>query len=324
MRILFSSVGKSDPMTIFENLEVYDGSLLHIIRHKKPDIVYLYMSGQICKYDDMDNRYKKAIKLLADELQVSINVFKIKRTELIDVQKFDFFYDEFEKIILDIIQKFGPETEILCNVSSGTPGMKSAIQIISALSKYKLIPIQVIDPTKGQIGRAYELNNYNVEEYFRQNIDNIQNDDRTSISYNESFSFKMQRESIIALIQQYDYEAAYCLINEYKYRINKYYIDLLDFAKSRSSLDMKTSLRINSQYDLNFIPYKKDNQIKLFEYALLLKMKVQKNDVIDFLRGLTPFLNQASYMLLKKNYGIDMHCYCTNTNKYILTKSLLE
>lgn len=324
MKILFSSVGKSDPMTIFENLEVYDGSLLHIIRYMKPDVVYLYMSEQICKFDDLDNRYEKAIQLLADQLQTSIDVCKIKRKELVDVQKFDFFYDEFERIILDIIDKYGPETEILCNVSSGTPGMKSAIQIITALSKYKLTPIQVVDPTRGQMRRADDLYNYNIEEYFHQNIDNNQLNNRTSISNNESFSFKMQRESIIALIQQYDYEAAYYLINEYKYRIDKYYIDLLDFAKSRSTLDIKTSLRINSQYSLNLIPYKSDNLIKLFEYALLLKIKVCKNEIIDFLRGLTPFLNHASYMLLKKCYGIDMHRYCTLTNKYNLTRCLLE
>ena len=41
-RILFSPLGKTDPIS-----NMRDGSMLHICRIYKPNIVYLYMSSEI-------------------------------------------------------------------------------------------------------------------------------------------------------------------------------------------------------------------------------------------------------------------------------------
>ncbi len=63
-KILFSPVGGTDPIS--EN-NLHDGSLLHICRCYKPDKVYLYMSKEILKHHEEDDRYLYCLRKL-DEL----------------------------------------------------------------------------------------------------------------------------------------------------------------------------------------------------------------------------------------------------------------
>lgn len=51
-----------------------------------------------------------------------------------EVQVFDTFMKEYREILNDIRDK-NPESEIILNVSSGTPAMKSALQILAAMGK---------------------------------------------------------------------------------------------------------------------------------------------------------------------------------------------
>ena len=51
-RILFSPLGKTDPIS-----NMRDGSMLHICRIYKPNIVYLYMSSEILQDHNKDDRY---------------------------------------------------------------------------------------------------------------------------------------------------------------------------------------------------------------------------------------------------------------------------
>lgn len=57
--ILFSPVGKTDPITNY-----HDGSLLHISRHYQPEIIYLYMSKEMSEFHHLDNRYCKCLEWL--------------------------------------------------------------------------------------------------------------------------------------------------------------------------------------------------------------------------------------------------------------------
>lgn len=324
MKVLFSSVGKSDPMTIFENKDIYDGSYLHIIRNNDIEKVYLYMSKEICGYDESDNRYLKAIELYNEQFNKKVEVIKIYRDELVDVQKFDIFYEDFENIIKNIIDDCGKDVEILCNVSSGTPAMKSTLQVISALSPYKLVPIQVIDPSKGRYKRDVDLNNYDIDYYWTNNIDNLMNENRTYLSNNESFNFKIQKEMIISLINSYDYDAAYKLISDYKYRINKEIVDLIEFAFNRNNLDVKEIVPKNKKYGWNLLPYRDMQNMKLFEYFLWLNIKVKKEEIVDFVRGLNPFMHTACHAIVKK-MGINIYSYCVyEKNTYKLKIDLLK
>ena len=57
--ILFSPIGTHDPIGVSKDGVPSEGSMLHIIRHYKPSIVYLYITKEL-NYED--NRYETAIK----------------------------------------------------------------------------------------------------------------------------------------------------------------------------------------------------------------------------------------------------------------------
>ena len=50
-KILFSPIGGTDPISNFR-----DGAMLHICRIYKPDIVYLYLSKEMCEFQEKDDR----------------------------------------------------------------------------------------------------------------------------------------------------------------------------------------------------------------------------------------------------------------------------
>ena len=62
-RILFSPVGGTDPMSLYN---CRDGSLLHICRVYRPAKVYLYMSKEILDNQEKDNRYLYCLERLAE------------------------------------------------------------------------------------------------------------------------------------------------------------------------------------------------------------------------------------------------------------------
>ena len=56
MVTLFSPVGTADPVT-----QLGDGPLLHIIRHRRPDRVVLFLSPAMTQFQRQDERYTRAI-----------------------------------------------------------------------------------------------------------------------------------------------------------------------------------------------------------------------------------------------------------------------
>ena len=309
MKILLSAVGKSDPMTCLQD-DVYDGAILHICRHYRPNSVYLYMSKQICEFDALDHRYEKSLHWLEKSLGHTFDIHKIQKEDLQEVHLFDQFYEDFEKIIEDIINQYGLETEILLNLSSGTPAMKSAFQIIAALSKYHIIPIQVSDPSHGKQQRADHLTHYDVDIYWALNLDQQEkSQNRCFVAGYSQFSFKVQKEIIAQLIKEYDYEAACSLIKIYAYKLSPKLVLCSEFALSRYKLDKDVCRNLQNKLGVSLLPYKQSDKMALFEYSLFLKLKSDKKEYLDVVRGINPFLFEASKMALKILYDIDIKRY---------------
>ena len=138
-KILFSPLGGTDPISNFR-----DGSMLHICRIYKPDIVILYMSKEMYDYHVKDNRYLYCLDKLSELIDHKFDVKLIERPKLTEVQDFDYFYQEFETLLREIHKEY--EGEILLNISSGTPAMKNALNIMADLMEIRLHPIQVVTP----------------------------------------------------------------------------------------------------------------------------------------------------------------------------------
>jgi len=90
---LFSPIGNTDPIKYFR-----DGSMLHICRHYKPDVVYLYLSKEMVSLHNKDNRFQRTLDLLGQKLKHKFEVHVICREELVNVQNYDFFYQKNQKV----------------------------------------------------------------------------------------------------------------------------------------------------------------------------------------------------------------------------------
>jgi CRISPR type III-A/MTUBE-associated protein Csm6 len=317
MKVLLSGLGKSDPMTEFSEDNVYDGSCLHLIRHYLPDKVYLLYSKEMCDLEDEDNRFEKTLDLFNQKYNKSIQVKKYLKRDLIDVYKFDIFFDIFENIIDDIIEENGEDTEIYLNVSSGTPGMKSALQTIAVTSPYNLTPLQVTDPTKGKKKREVNSKAYDTDLYWSCNVDNNQDSiNRSSESNYNNLKFRVQKKTIESFIEKSNYDAAYDLALLYKDHFNKEVFELLKFAKCRSHFELSNAKKIDNKYQFNLIPYKNGGDI-LFEYSLWLNYKFSKSDYSDFIRAINPFMYESFNDILVKKFNVDLMDYCDRNGKLI-------
>lgn len=136
-KILFSPVGGTDPISNFR-----DGALLHICRVYQPDVVYLYLSKEMCEFQDKDDRYRFCLRKLGELLGKQIEIIEIEKNDLEEVQVFDTFMKEYREILNDIRDKY-QGSELILNVSSGTPAMKSALQILAAIGEIKMKAVQV-------------------------------------------------------------------------------------------------------------------------------------------------------------------------------------
>ena len=79
---LFSPIGNTDPIKYLR-----DGSMLHIARAYKPDVVIMYLSKEMLENHEKDNRYAEILKLLGEKLGHTFKVKIISREDLTDVQE---------------------------------------------------------------------------------------------------------------------------------------------------------------------------------------------------------------------------------------------
>ena len=93
-KILFSPIGGTDPISNFR-----DGAMLHICRIYKPDIVYLYLSKEMCEFQEKDDRYRYCLEQLGKKLDKHFEVIEIQKNELEEVQVFDTFMKEYRDLI---------------------------------------------------------------------------------------------------------------------------------------------------------------------------------------------------------------------------------
>ena len=92
-KYLFSPIGNTDPIKYF-----HDGSMIHYL----PDVVYLYLSKEMLENHRKDNRYVKTLELLGEALKHNFEIRIIEAPDMVQVQQYDVFYNEFRKIIGEI------------------------------------------------------------------------------------------------------------------------------------------------------------------------------------------------------------------------------
>nr|WP_300307670.1 CRISPR-associated protein Csm6 [uncultured Anaerostipes sp.] len=307
-KLLFSPVGGTDPISNFR-----DGALLHICRVYQPDIVYLYLSKEMCEAQEKDDRYRFCLRKLGEKLNHTFQIITIEKPELEDVQIFDAFILEYKELLKEL-QKQYPDCEILLNVSSGTPAMKSALQILAATGETKMQPIQVSTPQKGINPRLEDRENYDVDTYWELNEDNEDGfENRCMESQNFYLVDEIRKETIIKQIRAYDYVAALTIAEEMTEPLSDEILAMLRAASCRLKLNIHGIDQELKPYGIQFLPIRDDSVRGIFEYVLNLEIKVKKEEYADFIRAITPVVLELFKIALKEYGRIDWKQFCYKT-----------
>ena len=310
--ILFSPVGGTDPIS---ETNLQDGSLLHICRFYHPDKVILYMSKHILEKHHEDNRYLYCLNRLYEKLNRTYEYEIIERKDLTDVQVFDYFYNEFKKILADIRNSMDESDTLIINISSGTPAMKSGLLVLYTIGEYNARSIQVITPTK-RMNEHRHSENMNIEEIWECNVDNEPDAENRCVEVKCPTLENITKEKIIEQhLKAYDYAAAYSVASSMDSSITKEYINYIVAARERNELNYKKARNAFSKESAREIfPVVDDKYIKYFEYIQNLIIKFRRNEYADFIRAISPVILDLFIMLLHNKTGTDVRMYFTKKN----------
>ncbi len=312
MRILFSPIGNTDPIKYFR-----DGSMIHICRHYRPDVVYLYLSYEMIQHQKKDNRYTVVLECLGEMLGHRFEVRLIERPELREAQQYDFFYKDFHMELEKIISGMYEGDELILNMASGTPAMKSALLMLATLNEYRYLPIQVHSPNRASNEEYDDREGENWRELWEANEDNdVDAENRCEEVKSLNLIYLLKVNSIKKFVEKLDYTAALLVADEIRADLPEDVYTLLRIAKARTMLDRQSIQRINVN-NFPVYPVKEPNNQRLFEYALILKIKADKEEYADFVRGLTPLVLHILEILLEKktSYKINELIQLNERNK---------
>ncbi len=281
MTTLFSPIGTADPIT-----QQGDGPMLHIVRHCNPSRVVLFLSPAMAVYQDADGRYTKAIEMLSSSLGREMPEIELIRSEYEDVYRFDYYMAEFGDALSSVSGSNGEEP-VLVNVSSGTPAMEQALVTLGAFGRLSMRMLQVLTPRKG-INERYDRENpddYDFDSLWELNGD-AQGGAKNRILEVETpnFSDRLLRENVIALVKQYDYEAAYEIALHMR-NLNPDAMEMIRAASHRLNLEGQLPAKVFAHSELS---YKRDNL--LAEYLYVMEVRLKQGHWAEFTRSLTPAL----------------------------------
>lgn len=304
-KILFSPIGGTDPITNFR-----DGAMLHITRVYQPDRIILFLSKEMVDFHRKDNRYLFCIEQLGEKLGRKFNVTVIENEDLVEVQRFDYFYQEFRDIIRNVKME-NPESNVLLNISSGTPAMKGALHTLSVLSEFSEHAIQVSTPHKKLNEIHEDRNEYDAEFLWEYNEDNAS--EFINRCYEEKgmnlFS-ELQKDNVKKHISVFDYQAARRISEEMDpHHITLKAKDFIIAAEARQRLDIRTFDKIMHQYSTDFTPIKEGDKRPIYEFVLGLRLKLIRKEYADYIRAISPVISDLLLLSLKKFAGIDIKNY---------------
>lgn len=310
-RILFSPVGGTDPIS--EN-NCRDGSMLHICRFYKPDKVILYMSKEILDHHKTDNRYLLCLDKLGESLGFHMEYEIIERPELVNVQEYDYFYEDFRNIISDIYKTMDDTDELLLNVSSGTPSMKSGLLVIKTLGEFECKLIQVYTPARKMNDHTHKEND--IETLWELNEDNDNDCENRCLEVQCPTLSNLKNEEIIKkLIEKYDYEGALQVAETMSKDVTDKYVSAIEMGVCRLLFDFAKVDRLAKQCKIDCIPIKDSDKRKYIEYALNLDIKVRKREYADFIRAISPLLTDLFIIVIREKMQIKVFDYCFSDNK---------
>ena len=205
------------------------------------------------------------------------------------------FTEDFNKQ-LDIISRENPDDEILLNLSSGTPQMKSALRIVCSLSTRKAVPIQVLSPVRKSNLEPPVDGNYDLELEWELNEDNTEPvpHNRCTVVKSKNFNAVLKKDIILKHIAVYDYTAALTVAKTIKDFLNEKTLKLLEAGQQRIAINTGYASMLANQVGYDLLPIKEQGNtsqaVVAFEYLLTLKINKKEAPWQIFTRAVSPLL----------------------------------
>lgn len=324
MKILYSPLGKSDPINKF-----HDGPWLHILRQVAPDLSVQLMSAEICEREDKNRMYSRTAELISNRLmergeRTSPILFEYrKERDMTGPHRRD-LYTLMENDIRALHDRF-PDAEIYLNCSSGTPAMKGSLEVMFHILPYRLVmctvsDVYLSDEEKESNSRLRVGKDYDVDAEWELNEDNaasyVNRLDMMTVSTDSQLGIRLEKKQIERLIGKQEYQAA-LIAYENMHIENPELSCALKGAIERQQWNFHMA-----GIDLGNAGYPYAKQIKrlendqLFgaaEAVLTMQIALERNDIGEMLRRLTPvMIPLITRVLAQKGIDVDLFTYERN------------
>lgn len=301
MRILYSAVGDTDPIRGY-----HDGAMLHILRHYHPDKIVLFLSKEMVEKEENRGVYTKAIKSVDETVAI-----ELIKTDLVNVHKIDALMpmvDNFYRL-----REEYPDTEILLNLSSGTPQMKEIMSYLS-IEYDDVIGIQVDSPQKSSNRSEAALqDDEDIETAIECNIDSEASSPcrchEPHLNYLKRNRLKLE---LITALRSYDYSKAKMLFASYQNtfpqntRTDDGINIALKHAQNRLNLKYNDAIKICCRVGSDSITsvYDERKIIELDEYLMLMEVRLKQGQIEDFILKISPFMSRLMRLYLAKYWDV--------------------
>lgn len=324
-KVLFSPIGNTDPIKNHKGT-ITDGSLRYIVRNFPVYAVRMFFTKDIVKRakDDIEtngiDRYTDGIKKIRPECIVDEPV----KTEITEPHKYSALEKELPQAIRKCREDYpAEEYDILFNLTSGTPAMKSIMAIMS-IELPGCYGIQVENPNFQEYEPEYKPEWLDEENIKFKDLSRHQ-EPKLAFLRNTA-----EKNRIISLINAKEYELAYSLAKDPATTLSADTKFLLEFGKMRSKMQLDKAKKQfeylktrNLLTETNMFPFSgNEDTEKLFEYFMVMEINKDNGDYAELLTKITPFMTelllihvQESFTYKGKPFNFIKEC-CTTDDNY--------
>ena len=269
MKILISAVGTTDPIS-----NNHDAALLHIARNYRPDKIILVYSQEMLIKQDLINKVLLSIEGYNPIIEIDSTTLNNDEVHL---------FDKMYEVMGLIIQKYtNNDDEIILNLSSGTPQIKSALFALNRINDYNTQAIQVPTPKNGANRKYTPLTDSEIDALIVENQDNsLDFVDRCIKDKSEKFTQALVKRHLRSLIASFDYQAAEAIINRKEY--NKL-LSKKKIAYIREKLNDFSRVFKNQSILSDILSFPlDDSQKKALNYYLMIDVLKEREHIADVL-----------------------------------------
>ena len=294
--VLYSCVGTTDPVRGFR-----DGGLMHIMRHYRPEAVYLFLTSEMIELDRRDDRFNKCFRKISQEIE-GYNPQLIRfETDIANPSDMDLVFEPMEELLAQI-RRERPRDQILVNLTSGTPQMQVVLAQIALNPRYGALGIQVPSPENAS-SKALRTNHpdYLVDEELAGNLDGgVDALNRCRVPKMMAIRRDQLRSRMEGLIAKRSYGTIAQLADELPEPMAQLAEHL--YYRSRFLLPRAEALAVGLEaMELHCGPGVYDQeQYKMVEYFAMLRHLVHLHRYTDFMLRLNPFLVRLELALLRQ------------------------